>query len=258
VKIVSFNVNSLRARQKILTDFLAEVRPDVVCLQELKLTDDEFPAMELAAAGYPHQLVWGQKTYNGVAMLSREPIEDARRGFSVGPNDDQARLVQGTVGGVRILGCYAPNGTELGSDRFAYKLTFYARLLRELSAGGRGPQTPTVLCGDLNVARTDDDTWSPGETAGKLHCHPVERDAFERLIGWGLIDTFRQVHPDQKDFTWWDYRLDAFKKDQGLRIDYLLATAPVASRVKSVAHHRALRSAEKPSDHVPVCLELDG
>jgi exodeoxyribonuclease-3 len=258
MRIATFNINSVRARLDPLLRWLDEARPDVLCLQEIKVVDEDFPAVDLAAAGYPHQVVWGQRTYNGVAMLSKRPIEHARTGFSVGPPDDQARLVQGTVDGVRILGCYAPNGTELGTDRFAYKLTWFARLLRELGPDGPGAEEAVVVCGDLNITRGDEDVYAPAEMNGRLHAHPVERDVLERVIAKGrLIDTFRARHPGERAFTWWDYRGGAWEKDQGLRIDYMLASPAVDRRVRAVRHWREVRAGDKPSDHVPVTIDLD-
>ena len=256
MRIASFNVNSLRVRLGILTDWLAEAQPDVVCLQELKLTEDKFPADKLRDAGYEHQIVLGQKTYNGVAMLSKTPIEDPHTGFRIGPADKQARLVQGTVNGVRILGCYAPNGTKLATDKFAYKLAWYARLMRELSAGGCTPDSDIVVCGDMNIAHGESDVFNAAESHGKLHFHPVERDLFSRLLDWGLVDTFRHHHPKETSFTWWDYRQDAFNRGVGLRIDYMLATQSVNERVSAVKHWRELRALDKPSDHAPVTLDL--
>ena len=255
MRIATFNVNSLRVRQQILLDWLDEAQPDVVCLQELKMTENKFPAKALEDAGYPHQTVIGQATYNGVAMISKHPIESPVKGFRVGPNDKQARLVQGTVNGVRILGCYAPNGTKLATDKFAYKLTWYARLLRDLSAGST-PDDPVLVCGDMNIAHTNNDVKNPNESAGKLHFHPIEHDLFDRLLGWGLVDTFRERNPDSMDFTWWDYRQDAFNRDMGLRIDYMLASKPLNERVQKVTHWRALRALEKPSDHIPVTIDI--
>lgn len=256
MRIATFNVNSLRMRMGILTDWLGDAQPDVVCLQELKLTEDKFPADALREAGYEHQVVWGQKTYNGVAMLSKRPIEDPHTGFRLGPADKQARLVQGTVDGVRIYGCYAPNGTKLATDKFAYKLTWYARLMRELSLGGAGPSDPIVVCGDMNIAHGDNDVFSAAESHGKLHFHPVEREVFTELLDWGLVDTFRARNKGEKSFTWWDYRQDAFNRGIGLRIDYMLATKAVDERVTAVKHWRDLRALEKPSDHAPVTIDL--
>jgi len=255
MRIASFNVNSLRVRQGILLNWLKEAQPDVVCLQELKLKDSAFPDKALAEAGYEHQLVFGQATYNGVAMISKRPIEEPQKGFRVGPNDKQARLVQGVVDGIRILGCYAPNGTKLATDKFAYKLTWYARLLRDLSAGST-PEDPVLVCGDMNIAHTDNDVKNPNESAGKLHFHPIEHDLFGRLLDWGLVDTFRSRNPDSKDFTWWDYRMDAFNRDMGLRIDYMLASKALDARVNKVTQWRSLRGLDKPSDHIPVTIDV--
>ncbi len=255
MRVATFNVNSLRVRQQILLDWLEEAQPDVVCLQELKMKDEKFPAKAIAEAGYEHQVVWGQATYNGVAMISKTPIENSHTGFRVGPKDKQARLVQGTVNGVRILGCYAPNGTKLSTDKFAYKLTWYARLMRELSVGTTNADD-VLVCGDMNIAHTANDVKNPNESAGRLHYHPLEHDTFNRLLAWGLVDAYRSRNPKSKDFTWWDYRMDAFNRDMGLRIDYMLATESLNKRITDVTQWKGPRALEKPSDHIPVTIDI--
>lgn len=255
MQIVTWNVNSLRARQDHVLRFLAEEDPDVVCLQETKLTDDLFPADLLRDAGYPHLAWWGQPTYNGVAMLSKHPLVDVQKGLEDGDDDSQCRLVAATVKGVRIIGIYAPNGTRLGSDKFTFKLDWYDRLIRQITERYT-PRDPVILCGDMNIAPDDLDVWDPFKCDGILLCHPDERGRFNQLLEWGFVDPFRERNPFSNDFTWWDYQQMGFQRNHGLRIDHTLLTPPLDARCTAVTIHRDVRAWKQASDHAPVSVTL--
>jgi exodeoxyribonuclease-3 len=248
VKIATWNINSVRARLDRLLDYLRASAPDVLCLQETKCTDDQFPLLELEGLGYRATL-FGQKSYNGVALLSRTPPTEVVRGF--GDGDEQARVIAGTVAGVRIVGLYAPNGQALDSPAFAYKLEWYARLTRWLTPWRAGP---VLVCGDFNVAPEGRDTWDPRLWEGQTLCSPRERAAFQALLAaHGLQDLLRLKRPGEDGlFTWWDYRAGAFRKNQGLRIDHLLVDPALAARCTSAAVMRTAREGKLPSDHAPV------
>jgi exodeoxyribonuclease III len=255
VKLATWNVNSIRARLDRVLAWLADRRPDVACLQETKVVDGDFPHAEVGALGYQLAL-HGQKTYNGVAILARRPLADVRTGFGDGePEDAQARLVAATIDGVRVISVYAPNGQAPGSDKFAYKLAFFARLGRyldgALSAGG-----PVALCGDFNVAPEDRDVHDPVAWAGQIHCSEPERAALAAVVGRGLSDALRHLRPDAGLYTWWDYRMLAFPKNRGLRIDHILVTPDLASRLVEVVIDREARKGKQPSDHAPVIATL--
>jgi exodeoxyribonuclease-3 len=259
VKIATWNVNSIRAREPRLLQWLEARRPDVVCLQELKVPDEAFPRLTLEAAGY-HAAVHGQRTYNGVAILARRPPEDVARGL---PGDDQARLVSARVAGVRVVSAYFPNGAEVGSDKWAYKLDWMARLatlLRERFVPGE----PLVLAGDFNVAPEARDVCEPRAWEGSVLFHPEARAALEEIRHFGLVDLVRLHHAGPGPWSWWDYKQLAFPRDQGLRIDHLFATEPVAARCTAASVDREVRkpnwpkkpAAASPSDHAPVVAEL--
>lgn len=256
MKIATWNVNSIRARQERLLAWLETAQPDVVCLQELKCVDAEFPASLLEAAGY-RSASHGQKTYNGVAILAKAPleVEDVRRGFSDGVDDSHARFISAQVGRVRVVCVYAPNGQAVDSPAYQYKLEWYGRLRRYLDTHHR-PDEPLVLCGDFNVAPTDLDVHDPKAWEGQTLCTDKERSALEQVKDFGLRDTFRQQHPDLVKFSWWDYRMLAFPKNLGLRIDHVYATAPLAARTVAADVDREARKGKQPSDHAPVWAEF--
>jgi exodeoxyribonuclease-3 len=256
MKIAAWNVNSVRARLERLVEWLKRVQPDVVCLQELKCTDAEFPREAVREAGY-HAAVHGQKTYNGVAILAKEEPTEVLCGLSDGVEDSHARLIAATVGGVRVLSVYAPNGQEVGSPAYVYKLEWYGRLRRYLDARHR-PDEPLVLCGDWNVAPEPLDVWDPPAWEGQTLFTEKERAALRELCAFGLTDTFRQRHPGVQKFSWWDYRMLAFPKNHGLRIDHILATAPLVERLVEADVDREARKGKQPSDHAPVWAEFRG
>jgi exodeoxyribonuclease-3 len=254
VKIATWNVNSVRARLDRLVAWLARHSPDALCLQELKVADEAFPFEAIERAGY-RAVVHGQKTYNGVAILAREEPTDVACGLGDDIDDPQARLIAATVGGVRVLSAYVPNGGEVGSAKWDYKLAWLARLRRYLDAPCQAGQ-PLALCGDLNIAPEARDVHDPVLWEGSVLFHEALRGAFAQLHDWGLTDAFRLHHSEGGLYSWWDYRMLAFPKNAGLRIDHILLTAPLASRCTAVVIDRAERKAQQPSDHAPVVAEL--
>jgi exodeoxyribonuclease-3 len=254
MKIASWNVNSLKVRLPHLLDWLGEQQPDALCLQELKLEDHNFPRAEIEAAGY--QVAFsGQKTYNGVALLARQPITDVVYGNPLFP-DEQKRLISGTVDGVRIVGAYMPNGQEVGCDKYDYKLRWLEALAQWL--GDELKQHPQLaLCGDYNIAPDDRDVHDPLRWKDCILVSPPERAAFQRLLDLGLADSFRLFEQAEKTFSWWDYRMLGFQKNLGLRIDHILLSPPLAARCTAAGVDRSPRKRERPSDHAPVWASLD-
>lgn len=253
MKIASWNVNSLKVRLPHLLAWLEEQQPDVLCLQELKLEDHNFPVAEIAATGY-HAVFSGQKTYNGVALLSRHPIDQVCVGNPHFP-DEQKRLIAGTVNGTRIICAYIPNGQAVGSDKYEYKLRWLDGLIawvgEELSTHDQ-----LALCGDYNIAPDDRDVHDPKSWAGQILCSELERNAFQRLIGLGMADSFRLFEQAEKTFSWWDYRMLGFQKNKGLRIDLILLSNHLNLRCIAAGIDRAPRKLERPSDHAPVWATL--
>ena len=254
MRIATWNVNSIRARHDLVLDWTRRQMPDVLCLQETKVTDDEFPSAEFQRLGYSVAMA-GQRSYNGVAILSRQPMSDVRIGLVDDAPDAPKRLIEATIEGVRVLSAYVPNGQVVDSPPFVEKLRWLERL-RVLLDTRHDPGENLVLCGDFNVARDERDVFSPQRFEGKLHYSLAERRALEQVIGFGLVDAFRQHHEESGHFTWWDYRAGAFRLNQGLRIDYIFLTPPLARRSTAALIDVGARRLEKPSDHVPVVVEL--
>ncbi|MEM8607330.1 MAG: exodeoxyribonuclease III [Myxococcota bacterium] len=256
MKVATWNVNSVRARRQHLIDWLDAAQPDVLCLQELKVVDDDFPLEDVRGSGY-EAAVFGQKTYNGVAILSRTPLTNVVRGFDDEEDEDpQARLLSAEVGGVTILSAYFPNGGEVGSDKFEYKLAWMKRLRATLDRRYDASTDPVTLCGDFNVAPHDDDIGRPSQWRDSvLACDPV-RDGLASVASIGLVDTFRPFHPQGGVFSWWDYRGRGFERGNGLRIDHIYATGPMASRTIGAVVDREERRKKSPSDHAPVMVEF--
>jgi exodeoxyribonuclease III len=250
VKLATWNVNSIRVREARVLAWLAEHGPDVLCMQEVKVVDSAFPAEALQAAGY-RTVVHGQKTYNGVAIASRLPIEEVAIGFDDGEPDDQSRLIAATIAGIRIVNVYVPNGQAVGSDKYGYKLDWMRRL-RSYLERRCDPAGLFALVGDFNVAPEDRDVHDPVIWAGQVMCSEVEREALRQIVGWGLTDAFRQHHDEAGVFSWWDYRMLAFPKKHGLRIDHILASAALAARCTDCVIDRNARKGKEPSDHAPV------
>jgi exodeoxyribonuclease-3 len=255
MKIASWNVNSIRKRMDRVVPWLAQHRPDVVCLQETKVEDDAFPRAVIEAMGY-QVVCHGQKTYNGVAILTLETPHDVVRGFGDDAQDPQARFLVVTVSGVRVGTVYVPNGQAVGSEKFRYKLGFLQRWQRWLAANADASSS-MALCGDMNIAPEDRDVCDPVAWKDQVLCHPAERAALAEVCRWGLTDTFRQHHPEPGFFTWWDYRQLCFPKNLGLRIDLILCTPSLAARCTAASIDRSARKGVAPSDHAPVIAEFE-
>lgn len=252
MKLVTWNVNSLKVRLPQVLDWLAEHQPDVLCLQETKLEDVNFPVAEIAAAGY-QVLYSGQKTYNGVAILSKIPALDvvtAIPGFA----DVQKRVLAATFGDVRVIDVYIPNGQSVDSDKYQYKLGWLEALTGWLADElARYPKL--ALLGDFNIAPDDRDVHDPKAWEGQVLVSQPEREAFRRLVGSGLADSFRLFDQPEKTFSWWDYRMNAFRRNMGLRIDHILLSPALAETCKTCTIDKEARKAERPSDHAPVMVE---
>jgi exodeoxyribonuclease-3 len=253
MKLATWNVNSLAVRLPQVLAWLSANPVDALVLQETKLVDDKFPAAEIEAAGYRVQW-FGQKTYNGVALLSRSEATELQRNIP-GFDDPQARVIAGTVDGVRVVGGYFPNGQAPDSDKFQYKLR-WLEAMREWLRGELLVHPNLVLMGDFNIAPEDRDVYDPVAWAGQVLCTPQERAHFAGLVALGLVDAFRLFEQPPKSWSWWDYRNLAFRKNQGLRIDHILVSTAVQPRVASCVIDKLPRKNERPSDHTPVVLEL--
>jgi exodeoxyribonuclease-3 len=253
--IATWNVNSLRVRGEQLMEWLRTAQPDVVALQETKMQDPDFPHPEFTAAGY-HSVFSGQKTYNGVALLARQPLTDLVRDIP-DFDDPHRRVLAATVGGFRVINLYVPNGQAPGSEKFAYKLRWFAALTRWLEK--EAAQHPgLVVLGDFNVAPEDRDVHDPAAWVGCVHVSPEERAALERIMDLGLADAFRHFEQPENSFSWWDYRQGAFRRNNGLRIDLILVHQALLPRLRSCHIDVEPRRVERASDHTPVvaCFAL--
>jgi len=255
LKLATWNVNSLAVRLPQMLDWLAVQQPEVLVLQETKLTDDKFPQAEITAAGW-HSVWFGQKTYNGVALLSRDAPTDVVRNIP-GFADEQARVIAATVSGLRVIGAYFPNGQAPGSDKFAYKMA-WLQALRSWVQDELTRHPRLVLMGDYNIAPEDRDVHDPVAWAGQIHCTDEERAHFRALLSLGLVDAFRLFEQPPRIWSWWDYRNLAFRKNQGLRIDHILVSTPLQPLVAACTVDKLPRKNERPSDHAPVLVELTG
>jgi exodeoxyribonuclease-3 len=254
MRIATFNVNGISARLPRLLEWLAESRPDVACLQEIKCIGDNFPVDAIRDAGY-HALVSGQKGFNGVAILSRAPAEEVQRGLPGDEADEQARYLEAEVEGVRVASIYLPNGNPLPGPKFDYKLAWMERLdahARTLYATER----PVVLAGDYNVCPTDEDVFSLQAMANDALVQPESRAAFRRLVNQGWTDAIRAIQPTGPAYTFWDYQAGSWQRDAGLRIDHLLLSPQAADRLRDAQVERHVRGRERASDHTPVWVEL--
>jgi exodeoxyribonuclease-3 len=254
MKIASWNINSLRKRQERLLDWLAKEQPDIVCLQETKCSDDQFPELALSGAGY-RCIFHGQKSYNGVAILSRYELREREAALCAEREDPQARVIAATVNNIRVLSIYAPNGQAVGSPAFTYKLQWFAQL-RDCVALAQKRFRDVVVCGDFNVAPEDRDVHDPALWRGAIMCSEGERAAFHALQHLGLHDTLRIHHHETGLFSWWDYRMLAFQKNRGLRIDAILASESLAKECAAAGIDREPRKGKDPSDHAPVWAEF--
>jgi exodeoxyribonuclease III len=256
IKVVSWNVNSVNSRLERVLSFLRREIPDYLCLQELKCSDEKFPLKELQDAGY-HAAFFGQKAYNGVAVISRQPVEILFKNFDDNSPDEAARSITvRTSHGFDLICGYIPNGQSIGSEKYLYKMDWLARARSFLDRHWT-PKSPLIFLGDFNIAPEDRDVYDPIAWKDHIHCSTGEREALSRLVSFGLIDTHRIHEHGDKVFSWWDYRELSFARNKGLRIDLIYATPPAAGKCRSVRIDRDERRGEKPSDHAPVIGEFD-
>lgn len=254
MRLATWNVNSLKVRLPHLLDWLAEARPDALCLQETKTEDAKFPAQALEAAGYS-AVFYGQKTYNGVAILARGEIADVQHNIP-GFSDELKRVISASIEGVRVISIYAPNGQALDSEKYSYKLRWYEALAAWLKEElARHPRI--AVLGDYNVAPEDRDVHDPKRWKGQIHVSEPERAAFRRLLDLGFADAFRLFEQPEREFSWWDYRLMAFPRGWGLRIDEILLSPELSARCVACTIDKGPRKRERPSDHTPVIADLN-
>lgn len=253
MKLASWNVNSLKVRLPHLSDWLVQARPDALCVQETKSEDAKFPRAEIEALGY--QVAFsGQKTYNGVALLAKAPLQDVVAGIP-GFADEQKRVLAATVAGTRVVCVYCPNGQAVGSEKYDYKLRWFAALKDYLAAElARNPRL--AVAGDFNVAPEDRDVHDPKAWEGQVHVSEPERAAWRALLALGLEDSFRLFEQPERIYSWWDYRMMGFRRNAGLRIDHILLSATLAARCTASTVDKAPRKLERPSDHAPVIAEF--
>jgi exodeoxyribonuclease-3 len=254
MKIATWNVNSIRTRLEHVCAWLQEDRPDVVLFQEIKGTQEVFPFEALEDQGY-NLAVYGQKSYNGVAIASKFPLEDIQIGLPNRPEDPQARYIEAVTGGVRVASVYVPNGQTVGSEKFAYKLSFMESLTAHM-AHLLTYDEAILVGGDYNITRDDQDVYDPIGWREEILCSTAERQALRQLLHLGYTDLVRQALPEAKTYTWWDYRKDSFSQNRGLRIDHVLASSQAVDRLQAAGVDLQLRGLERPSDHAPVWVEL--
>jgi exodeoxyribonuclease-3 len=254
MRIATWNVNSLRVRLPHLAQWLAASPVDAIALQELKLADEQFPRPEIEALGL-RACHFGQKTYNGVAILARGALSDVTTGIP-GYDDPQRRVIAATIGGIRLINVYVPNGQEVGSGKYAYKLTWLEHL-REWLAGELMKHPKLAIVGDFNIAPEDRDVHDPAKWEGSVHVSEPERKALAAITKLGLVDLFRRFEQPPGSYSWWDYRMGAFRRNHGLRIDLVLASGALAACCKACSVDRSPRAWERPSDHAPVVASFD-
>ena len=256
MRIATWNVNSLKVRMDRVPEWLGYAAPDVLCLQETKLSDAAFPHMAFAALGY-ESVHHGAGQWNGVAILSRVGVEGAVMGFADGDEPDQdTRLITARCGGVTVCSVYVPNGRSVGSEHYSYKLGWLGRLRRHLDAVAQ-PGMPVAVCGDFNIAPADEDVWDPAAFVGSTHVTPEERRALAGLEDWGLVDAFRAKWPDDRLYTYWDYRAGDFHEHRGMRIDLVLLSRPLAATISWALVDRNARKGKLPSDHAPLFVDVE-
>jgi exodeoxyribonuclease-3 len=261
MKICTFNVNSIRVRKDLIVDWLnhRDKDIDVLCFQELKATEENFPYADFEKLGYACH-AFGQKAYNGVAICSRLPVETPQKGFHDKQWDEQRRIISAKIkdSGIHIINIYAPHGGLPGEEKYRYKKAWYAQLISYLETSF-APGDPLLIVGDLNVARADQDVFDPKELEGTIGTLPEERKAFQDLLDWGLTDGWRHLYPDRIQFTWWNYMGGAIWKNEGMRIDYILCTAPLVAQIRDMEVDLWPRRRRKPtpSDHAPLIVTLE-
>ncbi len=257
MKVVTWNVNSINVRLDRLSKLLKREDPDVVCLQELKCTEDKFPFEALREKGF-ESIVLGQKTYNGVAILSKVKPSKIWKGFETAPTDTEARLIGAQIDGVTVICVYVPNGQEVGSDKYRYKLKWLEHL-RAFLKEEVDLNSPVLVCGDFNIAPTEEDVFDPKAWENQVLFSDPEKESLKTIMGLGLTDLYREIHPTGEAFTWWDYRNISFPKNHGLRIDFILGSSKAVSFIEDAYVDRNERKGTQPSDHAPVvCLFKEG
>jgi exodeoxyribonuclease III len=255
MKVATYNVNSIRQRLPLVLDWIAEHKPDVMCLQETKVQDKDFPAEAIRKAGY-HATYRGMKAYNGVATLTRTEPESVIYGLHEGEDNDDFRIIQTVIDGIPILNTYVPQGYAISSEKYALKLAWFKRL-RDCFAATLDPKKPAIWMGDLNVAPEPIDVYHPEKRGEDPDFHIDARTAYKETVAWGFVDVFRKLHPDVVQYTYWDYFRNAFARNFGWRIDHILATAPLAGRCRSAAVDMEARKIAGASDHTIVYAEFD-
>jgi exodeoxyribonuclease III len=254
MKFATFNVNSVKARLPRVLEWLEETTPDVVVLQEIKCVDEAFPRLEFESMDY-HLAVHGQKTYNGVAILSRHPLEDVKCGLPGDPTDEQARYIEATIKGVRVCGLYLPNGNPIDTEKFPYKLGWMDRLISHIRDNLLPMEMPVILGGDYNVCPTDMDVYDPVRFSNDALCQPESRARFRTMLNLGLTEAWQSLH-NEISYSYWDYQAGRWQKDEGVRIDHWLLSPQAADRLVGCEIDKKPRGQEKASDHTPVILEL--
>lgn len=255
MKIATWNINSIRRRLDLVLDWLSRHQPDVLCLQETKVQDHEFPALAFQAAGY-HAVFRGMKSYNGVATLSRREPESVLHGLHEGPDNEDCRILQTVVDGIPIVNSYAPQGHRIDTDKYAFKLEWFLRMRRYFQER-LDPARPVIWTGDLNVAPEPIDVYHPDRRVNDPDFHIDARHAFQNVVAWGFVDVFRRLHPDRVQYTYWDYFRNAFEHNWGWRIDHILATETLAARCRAIDVDLAPRQAENASDHTVIWAEFE-
>jgi exodeoxyribonuclease III len=255
MKIATYNVNSIRQRLPIVLDWIAEHKPDVMCLQETKVQDHDFPVEAIRRAGY-HAIYRGMKAYNGVATLSRTPPEKVVHGLLEGPDNEDFRIIQAVVSGIPIINTYVPQGYSISSEKYALKLAWFRRLRTYFDAT-LNPNEPAIWVGDLNVAPEPIDVYHPEKRVNDVDFHIDAREAYKETVAWGFVDVFRKLHPDLIQYTYWDYFRNAFQRNFGWRIDHILAAKTLADRCRTAEVDMAVRKVAEPSDHTIVWAEFD-
>ena len=254
--LASWNVNSIGVRLPAVLDWLGEAKPDVLCIQETKCIDEKFPADEFSSRGY-HSAFFGQKTYNGVAIVSRLPIENVKCNFDGVPNKEQARFISAEIQSVVVMNSYVPNGQAVGSDKFDYKLAWLSKLKEYLDKNYKSSSDRVLLCGDFNVAPEDRDVYDPEVVGGGILVSDQERAALDEVKRWGFTDSFRMHVEEPGHYTWWDYRQMAFRRKMGFRIDHIWLSKALADHSQSSWIDINPRKKQRPSDHTPILVELE-
>jgi len=252
--IATWNVNSITVRLDQAIAWLQNVQPDVVCLQETKTIDEKFPESRFAELGY-QSYFYGEKAYNGVALISKLPVENLTRGFFHDSIPDAKRFISGTVSGIQILNCYIPNGQAVGSDKYLYKLNWLKALKTHIESSCKSTEQ-VLLCGDFNIAPEDIDVYDAAAYGGEIMCSAAERQSLEEIRAWGFTDAFRKHTQESGKFSWWDYRAGAFRRNLGFRIDHIWVTPSLAERSTNTWIDKEPRKLERPSDHAPVVAEF--